>query len=132
MAKTSRRALAKIVAAKLLRSGSDSRQVMQELAAFLVVNKMTDDADVIMNNIAVELLDQAGLLTVEVTSAHGLTDEARDRLKEFLAKKTGAQSVQLHEIVDVALIGGLTAMTPSADLDASVRGTLRQLTAIAG
>jgi F0F1-type ATP synthase delta subunit len=72
-----------------------------------------------------------GKLTVEVTSAHPLTTEARRNLTTFLQTNTKADSVALHETVDESLIGGLIAKTPSAELDVSVQHTLRQLTALA-
>jgi F0F1-type ATP synthase delta subunit len=91
---------------------------------------MVDDADVLMNDIAEELFRQSGHLSVEVTSAHALSDEARTSLTQYLLQSTQAQSVSLHEAVDQSLIGGLVAKTPSAELDVSVRSTLRQLTGL--
>lgn len=132
MSKASRRTIARIVAAKLAAPNADGRHIMQEVAAYLVQHNMVGDADVLINDIADELYTQSGRLVVEVTSAHALTDEARNNLSEYLQAKTGADSVELHEMVDEQLIGGLIAKTPSAELDVSVRNTLRQLTGISG
>lgn len=131
MAKISRRAIARVVAEKLSADKADGKAIMREVAAFLSANNMIDDADVLINDIAEELFSQTGRLVVEVTSARALSDEARTNLIKFLQDKTAAQSVELHEIVDETLIGGLIAKTPSAELDVSVRSTLRQLTALA-
>lgn len=131
MAKTSRRTLARIVAEKLSAPGSDGAVVMREVAAYLIDNHMVDDADALINDIAEEIFAATGRLVVEVSSARPLTDEAREGLITFLRDKTDASSVELHESVDESLIGGLIAKTPSAELDVSVRNTLRQLTAIA-
>lgn len=129
--KISRRALARAVAGQLLATGADSRKVMSSLAAYLVEHSMTDHADVIMNDIADELMLQAGLLTVEVTSARPLTADARQRLTVFLQTETGAKSVALHESTDESLVGGLVARTAAGEIDASIRTKLRQLTAVA-
>lgn len=104
---------------------------MREVAAYLLDNNMTEEADAIVNDIAEELYVQTGRLVVEVTSAHALTEEARSNLVKYLQDTTQAQSVELHETVDESLIGGLVAKTPSAELDVSVKHSLRQLTALA-
>jgi F-type H+-transporting ATPase subunit delta len=131
MAKASRRALAKIVAERLSAANADGRAVMREVAAYLIENNMLADADAFINDLAEELYAQTGRLVVEVTSARPLTDEARGNLVKYLQDETQAQSVELHEIVDESLIGGLVAKTPAAELDISVRNALRQLTALA-
>jgi F-type H+-transporting ATPase subunit delta len=131
MTKVSRRTLARTIADKLSRDNADGKAVMREVAAYLVAHNMTEDADVLINDIAQELFHKTGRLVVEVTSAHPLTDVARKQLVDHFSRETGARSVELHEMVDENLIGGLVAKTPSAELDVSVRNTLRQLTALA-
>jgi F-type H+-transporting ATPase subunit delta len=131
MAKTSRRTIARIVAEKLTADGADGAAIMREVAAYLLDNNLVDDADMIINDIAEELYLQTGRLVVEVTSARPLSPEARQNLVGYLQKEVGASDVELHEMVDEDLIGGLIARTPSAELDVSVRNKLRQLTALA-
>jgi F0F1-type ATP synthase delta subunit len=131
MAKASRRALARIVAQRLSESGADGPAVMHEVAAYLLENNMTEDADAFINDLAEELFVTTGRLVVEVTSARPLSEDARDNLVKYLRETTGATSVELHESVNEDLIGGLIAKTPSAELDVSVRNKLRQLTALA-
>jgi F0F1-type ATP synthase delta subunit len=129
---SSRRSLAKLVAERLSAEGADGKRVMLELAAYLLQNGQAEDADLIINDIADELYRQTGRLVVEVTSAHPLTSEGRQQLIGYLQDETGATTVELHEMVDESLIGGLVAKTPSAELDVSVKNTLRQLTGLAG
>jgi len=131
--KVSRRTISQVVAAKLARqtTAADNKHTMRELAAFLMENRLLDESDVLMNDIAEELFRLTGRLVVEVTSAHPLSPAARKRLTDHLQETTGAKSVELHESVDPELIGGLIAKTPSAELDVSVQSTLRQLTALA-
>jgi ATP synthase F1 delta subunit len=131
MAKVSRRAIARIIADRLSGPKADGRAIMRETAAYLLENGMVEDADALINDIAEELYKRSGKLVVEVTSARALTDEARGSLVKYLRETTGADSVELHEMVDENLIGGLVAKTPSAELDISVRNKLRQLTALA-
>lgn len=131
MAKTSRRAIARVVAERLNAQNADSAAIMRELAAYLLENNMVEDADALINDLAEELFRLTGRLSVEITSAHSLSNEARDNLVKYLQAQTGAKTVALHETVDDSLIGGLIAKTPSAELDVSVRNKLRQLTALA-
>jgi F-type H+-transporting ATPase subunit delta len=130
MAKASRRALAKIVAERLSAANADQSAIIREVAAYLLDNKMTEHADAFINDLAEELYNQTGKLVVEVTSARQLSDEARDNLVKYLQESGDAKTVELHESVDESLIGGLIAKTPSAELDISLRNTLRQLTSI--
>lgn len=104
---------------------------MRSLGAYLIEHNMTEHADVIMNDIADELMAQADLLSVEVTSARPLEPSARERLVAFLKSETGAKDVVMHESTDEALVGGLVARTAAGEIDASIRTKLRQLTALA-
>ena len=131
MAKVSRRAIARVVAERLSGSEDSGRAIMRQTAAYLLENGIVEDADALINDIAEELYRRTGKLVVEVTSARPLTQQARASLVNYLQKSTGAESVELHEMVDGSLLGGLIAKTPSAELDVSVRNKLRQLTALA-
>lgn len=129
---SSRRAIARVVAGRLSSGDADGKRVMQELAAYLVENRLVEDADLLINDIADELYQRSGRLVVEVTSAHPLSADARKRLTGYLQEQTGARQVELHELIDKDLIGGLVARTPSAELDVSIRNTLRQLMGSSG
>lgn len=128
--KVSRRQLARTVAAKLLAEPARREHWVRALAAYLVETDRTDEADQVLNAIAHELLEQDGLLAVEVTSARPLTDNIRTELTDYLKKATGAAKVQMAEQVDADLVGGLVARTPNQELDTSVRSQLRRLASI--
>ena len=129
--KVSRRALAEAITTKLLGEPAKQQHWMQVLAAYLVAHDMVNDADMLINDIAHELLEQSGQLIVEVTSAEKLTAAVREELIAYLQRETSAKYVQIHEETDSSLIGGLIAKTADAELDVSLRAQLRQLTAIA-
>ena len=129
--KVSRRALAEAITAKLLNEPAKQQHWMQALAAYMIAHDMVNDADMLINDIAHELLVQSGQLVVEVTSAEALSAAVRSDLIAFLQRETKASSVQLHESTDPELIGGLVARTADAELDMSLRTQLRQLTALA-
>jgi len=128
--KTSRRILARTVAAKLLAEPAKRKVWVEALAAYLVQYGMEKQADQVINDIARELYIQGGHLSVSVTSARKLSDSAREELKHTLQAATSAKSVELIEQVDPGLLGGLVARTPDAVLDVSVRSKLKQLASL--
>jgi F-type H+-transporting ATPase subunit delta len=129
--KVSRQTLAKILAAQLIASPTQGKQIMESAAAYLMEHNRLGEADLLINDIAHELQVQKGLLSVEVTSALALSKEARDNLIKFMKNETNATTVNVHETVDKDLVGGMVARTPDAELDVSVRSKLRKLAAIA-
>jgi F-type H+-transporting ATPase subunit delta len=104
---------------------------LQRLAAYLIMHNMVDKVDLIVNDIAHELYERTGILTVEVTSARDLSDAMRRSLEALLLRETGADKVVLHETTDQDLLGGFVARTPDAELDASVRTKLKALASLA-
>lgn len=129
--KFSRRAVAHVVAEKLLDPKVNRSEVMQSLAAFLVENKLTAEAGMIMNDVADALYELHGSVSVEVSSARPLSAAALNQLQKYLVSMTSAKDISVHQTVNPDLLGGIVARTPNAELDVSVRSKLRQLTAIA-
>ena len=129
-ARVSLRILARTVASRLLAAPEKRARTIKSLAAYLVEHKMADDADLVLNDIARELLLQNGQLSATVTSARPLTDAVRRELVQILKASTGARSVDLSEQTDPGLLGGLVARTADRMLDTSVRTTLKHLATI--
>jgi len=125
--KASRRVIARTIAARILEQPAKQSHWLRVLAAYLIDNRMTDDADLVVNDIAHELYVQSGHLLVDVTSARALTDSVRDELTRTMREATGATHIELAEHTDPALLGGLVARTPDAVLDVSVSAKLKQL-----
>ena len=130
VAKTSRRVLAREVAAQLLANPSRQKQIMNTLAAYLIENKMTSQEKLIINDIAHEIFVQSGELSVTVTSARPLTESSRKQLSSVIRQDTGAKEVAITEQIDQSLLGGFVARTPDQEIDVSVRSRLKQLAAI--
>jgi F0F1-type ATP synthase delta subunit len=130
MAKLSRRVIARVVAQKLLAEPQRRSHWLQVAAAYMVENHLEHDVDLLVNDIAHELFMQSGQLSVAVTSARPLADAARAELKRTLQEATHARRVTFSETVDPALLGGVIARTPDAQLDLSVRTRLQQLATI--
>ncbi len=130
MAKYSRRIISRAIAEKLLAEPARRVHWMRVLAAYLVDQNLTADADLLLNDIARELYVHDGHLLTMVTSARKLSDALRTDLTKALRDATGAKHVELDERLDPSLIGGLQARTPDSALDISIRTRLRQLAAI--
>ncbi|MEK7153287.1 MAG: ATP synthase F1 subunit delta [Acidobacteriota bacterium] len=128
--KTSRRVIARTIAAKLLEEPQRRKHWVQVLAAYLVDVNRVQELDLVVNDIAHELFEQKGELLVDVASARPLTEQVRAELKKVLADATSAKHIDLAEHIDPYLLGGLIARTPDAQLDVSVRTTLKQLATI--
>lgn len=126
----SRRVLARTIATRLMHEPKRQMHWMQVLAAYLIEQKRVHEAELIVNDITHELFEQNGQLPAHVTSARALTSDLRMALKKVLAAQTGAKEVVLTEKTDPALLGGLIARTPDAELDGSVRTTLNRLATI--
>jgi ATP synthase F1 delta subunit len=116
---------------ELLAQPESRHDWMRRLAGYLVEHRMTDDLDMIVNDIAHELYVQSGLLTVEVVSARALSQDLRARIISMMKDETQATDVVLHETIDESLVGGFIARTPDAEIDASVRSKLRALASLA-
>ena len=129
-AKLSRRVVARAAAAELLAYPDEIHKWLERTAAFLLEEGRTNEANLLVNDIAHELYVRSGHLLVDVTSARPLPAAVKEELKRTFREATGAHSVVLVEHVDPSLIGGLIARTPSAQLDLSVRTKLKKLATI--
>ncbi len=67
-----------------------------------------------------------GVLDVELTTAHGLSDEEFGSIVDRIEQASG-RKVQATRSIDPSLIGGLVLQAGSMRLDASVRGRLERL-----
>ena len=69
---------------------------------------------------------QRGEVTAEVTSAHALTDEQLETLRQKLTAREG-RTVKLTSSVDPDLLGGLVVTLGSKRIDGSIRTRLNSL-----
>ncbi len=126
----SRRDIVRVITARLLDEPAKRSQWLQRLAAYMVTHNMTGQVDLIINDIAHELYIQAGMLTAEVTSVRQLSEDLRASITAMLKAETAAKTINLHESLDASLLGGFTARTADAEIDASVKTKLQALAAL--
>lgn len=121
----SRRRIARSIAADL-HDGADMHDIAPRLAAYMIEHKLTGQVDEIVGDIAYELA-RLGQVEATVTTARPLTDDLRELVREYLSRHGKQAEIVLNETVDESIIGGIIIETPSHQLDASVRSTLKQL-----
>lgn len=121
----SRRILARF-AAQQLADGADRRQLLDGLAAYLVTHKQLGQMDLLVADIARNLAE-LGTVKATVTAARPLSDELKSAIEAFVARIEDAQSVQIDESIDPALLGGVIIETPHKRFDASVSAQLSRL-----
>lgn len=121
--KISRRKLADYAARELV---AGHAKVMNELAAYLVSERRTKEAELLVRDIEAALAAR-GEMVADVTTARELTLEARDALKQFIASTSGAKKVTLRESIDPSVIGGARVATPSMLFDGTVASKLEKL-----
>jgi len=127
MAKLSRRRIARELVRLLSEQPNRKADLLKMTAAYLLQTKQSGSAHLLMNDIADELLRSQHMLSAEVRSAFGLSDATRGSIVAMLTRETGAQSVELSEIVEPELIGGVVIRTSQLELDTSVKRQLTQL-----
>src|ERR1700742_1955671 len=95
--KVSRRVLARVVAEKLIAEPKNTKHWIQALAAYLVEHNLTQDADLLINDVARELFAQDGRLMVRVASARPLSETIRAELKTHVKQAADAKHVEMSE-----------------------------------
>lgn len=125
MPKISRRKLAHYAVTRL-QNGDASKTVMQELAAYLIESKRTRELDLIIRDIE-SAFAEGGLVLADITSARTLADDAKREISAYVKKNSQAQTVELHEIIDERVIGGVKIEFPGHQFDGTIQKKLEIL-----
>ena len=126
MTYVSRRKLAQYVADELIK-GDDT--VMSKLAAFLVSERRTHEADIIIRDIY-SALESKKLLVARVRSATTLSDTDQAEICHMLESRFDASRVELSSRIEPELMGGVIIETAEELFDASLLRNLNKLRAM--
>ena len=126
MAKISRRQIASYVASALLEGKSE---VVQQLAAYLVAERRTSEAEMLVRDIE-KSLEEHGTVVAHLESAHELDVSQRQAVESLLKNHFDASQVFVDTTIDKDLLGGVVVSTASNQLDASLRRNINRLKAI--
>lgn len=119
----SRRKIADYAAERLIK-GMKTKDVLAEVAAFLIDTRRTREVELIVRDIEQALADR-GIVVADVTSAFPLTDSLKESIKELV----GGQQLILRETVDASVLGGIRLSTPGQRLDATLKRKIQALKA---
>lgn len=117
----SRRKLATYVAEQLVK-GTPAKEVLGELAAFLVDTRRTDELELVVRDIELELASR-GVVVADITTAHPLSESLKKDIKALV----GGKSLQIRENIDQTVLGGVRIDLPGKRFDGTIR---RKLTAL--
>lgn len=112
----SRQAVAAHVAERLV---AGDKNVIRQLAAYIVDNRQTRSVDLFIRDIEARLLS-LGYATVDATSAFSLSSATKAEVEAFIKEQTGAKNVILREHVDESVLGGVRLRTPGRELDSTL------------
>ncbi|MBE3569091.1 MAG: ATP synthase F1 subunit delta, partial [Bacillales bacterium] len=87
--------------------------------------EMAEEYIVLANN-------ERGIAEATVTSVRPLNEEEKSSLSSVLAEKIGKQTLEIENIVDPNLLGGLKVRIGNRILDGSLRGKLDRLKQMIG
>ena len=125
MSKIANSQIAEIVLAQL-QAGESTDTVMTRLAAYLVQQRRTKDADSIARSLENMLQNSGGHLELQVTTARELSAELSTAIKSLFTNQS--KDIVINHKVDKAVIGGALVEAPGQRLDLTVRRRLQQLT----
>lgn len=126
----SRRAVAKVIAQKLIDEPTRRSYWLQVLAAYILEQKLVGSVDLIVNDVLREVFVLNGEALVEVKTARPLASAMRTEITTMLREILDAKHIVMQEIVEPDLLGGFVVRTSDATLDASVRARLNQVASI--
>jgi F0F1-type ATP synthase delta subunit len=127
MAKLGRRRIAREVVRLLREQPAKQADIVQQLAGYVIANKMVNQVDLLLLDIADELYAQDGQLDATVEHTFDLSEATKTAIADLLKAKTGATTVALNDQQNPDLLGGVIVRTARYQLDASVRTQLKQI-----
>jgi len=119
--KISRRKIANYIADGIVR-GDEISTLLNQAAAYLIESRRTREADLLVRTIE-DALEVRGTTIATAVSAHALSGD----LKQAIARLIGAKRLELREVVDPLVLGGVSVKTPSLQLDATIKHKLTVL-----
>lgn len=133
--KLGRSKLARIITDRSLDSSVSSKQLSQEIAAYLLTEGCIGELDSLMRDV-MDQRAQAGIVEVEARSSHELSPAERKSIEDIVhTQYPEAKTIQVVQTLDPHVLGGLTLSFAHEQLDMSVRAKInrfKQLTTATG
>jgi F0F1-type ATP synthase delta subunit len=115
-------------AASALSEGTVARgELVEKLAAWLKDSKHSRQATYLVQDIA-KILAENGYIFVTITTAHEISNDTRKSVESFLKDYYGTTiQLEINEVINPGIIGGINIDTPNGSLDATVKSKLIQI-----
>lgn len=120
----SRRKITNYVAEQL--AAGNTKQVIKQLAAFLIDNRRTKELELIVRDVEYELAKR-GIVLARITSAHELTTATRAAINALIKEQTGTSNIQLQQFIDPSVLGGVKVDIPGQQIDTTIARRLTTL-----
>jgi F-type H+-transporting ATPase subunit delta len=106
--------------------GGKASPVTTSLVSFVVGAGRARDLPAIIDRLVQRAAAEKDRTVAEVRTAIPLTDDQRTRLEAALSRATGTQ-VEVKDVVDPTVLGGVVAQIGDTVIDGSIRNRLEQL-----
>ncbi len=123
--KLSRRMIARHVAERIV-AGDAHDVITQQLAAYLIESRRTNEAATILRDVAYHLAE-AGHVEAVVTSTYALDASVEAAIEALVKRATDATDVTITATLDPSVLGGVKIETPGHELNATVAHKLQVL-----
>lgn len=113
-----------------LTDGKSEQEVLTVLAKFaeqLKKDGQLKNAGKIMEKFTEIYNKKNGIVKADVTTRHKIQDTERKEIENYIKTKYEAKSVELVEVVDENIKGGIVIRVGDEVMDASVKGKLKKL-----
>jgi len=113
-------------AARAVLQAEDFSPIILRFVSVIAANRRLNKLRAILGAFASLVAQKRGVITAEVSTAHGLTDIQREALRARLIE-SGYGRVNIREHVDPALLGGLVVKIGARLYDSSLKSRLQRL-----
>ena len=109
-----------------LAEGLGLHKLIRNFLLVVVSHRRTPELPSMEQNFELAVDRRTGWIPADITSAHELSPEQRERIEHILGSKLG-KFIRAHYKVDPSVIGGIRAHVASKEYDATVRGKLESM-----
>lgn len=111
------------------KSGAELERTLKDVVRFLDRKRLLGKQNAILESLNTLINKTEGIIEVNVTSSHPLTDHIKTELKHALKERYGANEVRMTEHEDKELLGGMRIEVGEEVLDLSLKNKVAQLQA---
>lgn len=129
--KVPRHILAEAIAKRTL-DVQDTKALAREIAAYLLAERRTAELESILRDV-MQYRQAYGVLEADVVTAHQLQDNVLQEVKQLLQEAyPKAKTIQLNQVQDPSVIGGLKIDMPNEQLDMTIKARLSKFKTLTG